>query len=517
MDTRSATRASSVATGAVAAGLAYLVVHDGTPVWQLARLFVVVTIFAAAWKAMREPRAASGAAVRLALGALAVPIGLSIAGPHVAKTGLRPMSVAGAAVLVGGVVLLGSGVSSLLRSTPRWWRLPELAVIASVCLLLVWCLGQSVAATNVPRSPLGSDTPADVGLDYRSVQFLATDGVTLSGWYVPSRNNAAVALLHGAGSTRSNVLDHAVVLARHGYGVLLYDARGHGRSNGRAMDFGWFGDRDLGGAVTFLERQPGVDRSRIAAVGMSMGGEQAIGAAASIDAIAAVVAEGATNRVARDKDWLSDEFGLRGALMESAERLTYALADLLTSASPPITLPRRRTRRAGRPVLLIAAGDMPDEPRAARSIQRASPGTVELWVAPSTGHTTRCGRTPRSGKPASSASSTAPSTSTKDAAHEHDRLHSNAEEIEMTDHRSHWPFPPTDGGPRSRPHVVDLTNVLVAIVSDSVAAECSLRAAGYTEENAPRLRKRADRGLRRGLPVRARPPRPDLGTPGRRP
>ena len=296
------------------------------------------------------------------------------------------MSVAGTAVLVGGVLLLGSGATSLLRSAPRW-RLPELVGIASVCLLLVWCLGQSVAATNVPPTQLGSETPADMGLAYRSVEFPATDGVSLSGWYVPSRNNAAVALLHGAGSTRSNVLDHAVVLARHGYGVLLYDARGHGRSDGRAMDFGWFGDRDLGGAVTFLERQRGVDSSRIAAFGMSMGGEQAIGAAASIDAIAAVVAEGATNRVAGDRAWLSDEFGLRGALTESAERLTYTYADLLTSASPPIALRDAVRAARGHPVLLIAAGDMPDEARAGRSIRRASPGTVELWIAPSTGHT----------------------------------------------------------------------------------------------------------------------------------
>jgi uncharacterized protein len=42
------------------------------------------------------------------------------------------------------------------------------------------------------------------------------------------------------------------VLARHGYGVLLFDARGHGRSEGRAMDFGWFGDLDVSAAVSFL-------------------------------------------------------------------------------------------------------------------------------------------------------------------------------------------------------------------------------------------------------------------------
>jgi hypothetical protein len=52
----------------------------------------------------------------------------------------------------------------------------------------------------------------------------------------------------------------------------------------------------------------------------------------------------------------------------------------------------------------------------------------------------------------------------------------------VTEHRSQWPFPPTDGGPLTRPRVVDLSNVLVAIVADLDGAERSLRSAGYTDE-----------------------------------
>jgi hypothetical protein len=43
-------------------------------------------------------------------------------------------------------------------------------------------------------------------------------------------------LLPGAGSTRTAVLAQAAVLARHGYGAILVDTRGHGRSGGHAMD-----------------------------------------------------------------------------------------------------------------------------------------------------------------------------------------------------------------------------------------------------------------------------------------
>src|SRR4051794_35240236 len=119
-------------------------------------------------------------------------------------------------------------------------------------------------------------------------------------------------LRRGAGSTRSDVLDHAIVLARHGYGVLLFDARGHGRSGGRAMDFGWYGDWDVAAAVSYLQRRADVDPDRMAAVGMSMGGEEAIGAAASLPALRAVVAEGATNRTSADWGFLSQVYGTRG-------------------------------------------------------------------------------------------------------------------------------------------------------------------------------------------------------------
>ena len=74
-------------------------------------------------------------------------------------------------------------------------------------------------------------------------------------------------LLHGAGETRAATLPQADVLAHHGYGVLLLDARGHGDSGGRGMDAGWYGDDDVRAAVDFLVGRPGVDPGRIAVLG----------------------------------------------------------------------------------------------------------------------------------------------------------------------------------------------------------------------------------------------------------
>jgi pimeloyl-ACP methyl ester carboxylesterase len=186
------------------------------------------------------------------------------------------------------------------------------------------------------------------------------------------------------------------MLARHGYGVLLYDARGHGKSQGRAMDFGWYGDDDVWGAVSYLQSQSDVDPRRIAAVGLSMGGEQVIGAAAQDSRLRAVVAEGATGRTGADLEWLSDAYGARGWLTELWQGcLEYGLTDLLTEASPPTSLHDAAARAAPRRLLLITAGDVRAEQQAAAYIRSAAPESVDVWRVAGAGHTRGLQTSPR--------------------------------------------------------------------------------------------------------------------------
>lgn len=385
--TRARAHASAVAAGVAGIGAAFLVARHGTPLWQVVRLLVVAGLTLCVVLALTRSAGARRAAVAASAGLVATTAGAGIGVPHLAKTGLQPATAAGLAMLAGGSLLLVGGTVMLVRVTPRWWRLAVVPATLVIVFVAASAITPAVIATNVPPIALGDETPADRGLDFQDVVFDTGDGVTLSGWYIPSTSGAAVVLLHGAGSTRSGVLDHAAVLAGHGLGVLLYDARGHGRSAGTAMDFGWFGDADVAAAVSFLEQQPDVDDGGIAAVGMSMGGEQAIGAAATDPRIRAVVAEGATNRTSGDWAWLPDEYGWRGALQLGIEQLRFGIADLLASAEPPITLRDAVGAAAPQPVLLIAGGSVGDEEHAARYIAGGSPDTVEVWIAPDTGHT----------------------------------------------------------------------------------------------------------------------------------
>jgi pimeloyl-ACP methyl ester carboxylesterase len=284
-------------------------------------------------------------------------------------------------------VTLASALVLGVRSVRGWRRLALPALALVVVYVAGFAITISVYATNVGRPHLGRETPADIGLRYVDASFTTADGVTLSGWYLPSANHAAVVLLHGASSTRSAVLDQAAVVARHGYGVLLFDARGMGRSGGRAMDLGWYGDLDVRAAVDYLVARPEIDPARIAALGESMGGEEAIGALADDPRLRSVVAEGATNRVVADWKWLPDRYGARGLGQLGVQWLTSSLTDLLTDASPPVSLRSAVARAAPRRILLIAAGKVSDEVSADRYIEAGSPGTVEVWVVAGAGHT----------------------------------------------------------------------------------------------------------------------------------
>jgi pimeloyl-ACP methyl ester carboxylesterase len=321
---------------------------------------------------------------------LGLSVGLGVGLPWLLDDGLSMTAALGMVALVVGLVSLLAGGVWLVRA-PRGWR--RLAVIPWLLALAVgtYCLAIALAATFVAPSPVGNP-PAEVGQG-SEVRLTTEDGVQLGGWYLPGRNGAAVVVRHGSGSNRFAGAGQAAVLARHGYGVLLVDARGHGTSEGRAMDLGWNGEADTAAAVDFLAGAPGVDPDRIGVLGLSMGAEEALGAAGTDPRIRTVVAEGATGRTAADKAWLSQEYGLAGVLQEQLDRLTYALVDLLASAPVPASLAESVRAAPATPILLIAADQVPDEGHVASRLASISPGTVDVWVAPG-GHVAALPTTP---------------------------------------------------------------------------------------------------------------------------
>jgi alpha-beta hydrolase superfamily lysophospholipase len=104
----------------------------------------------------------------------------------------------------------------------------------------------------------------------RDVSFVACGGDVFRGWYVPSKNRAAVVLTHGAGGDRSAMAGEMLALAAKGFGSLAFDWPGHGESGGRVV----FGDcerESFRAAVDFVASQPDVDPAGLGALGFSIG------------------------------------------------------------------------------------------------------------------------------------------------------------------------------------------------------------------------------------------------------
>lgn len=167
------------------------------------------------------------ATTALLLGIPAFVAGAGIGLPH-AAAGFSATAAAGLLSLISGAALLTAAAAGFWGTTRRWGRG---GIVLAAFLIAQWVLfpmTSAVFATNRAPMPLPGRTPADVGLEYRDITVTTRDGVTLGAWYVVSDNDAALVLLHGAGSTRADVIDHAKVLAERGFGLLLLDARGHG-------------------------------------------------------------------------------------------------------------------------------------------------------------------------------------------------------------------------------------------------------------------------------------------------
>jgi uncharacterized protein len=228
------------------------------------------------------------------------------------------------------------------------------------------------------------------------VSINAADGAILRGRSIrPVHGNGdVVILLHGHGDNRSGMLSYADLMLRHGYAVLLPDARAHGLSGGELATYGIKEADDLRLWFDWLTQTeaPGC----IYGLGESMGAAQLLNSLKSEPGFCAVVAE---SGFASFREASYDRLGAKlhaldwagRTLLRPAVEAGFLYARWKDGVDLEQASPEDAVAESSVPVLLIhGLKDVSLPPRhsemiLARSVARGS--TVALWEPVNAGHT----------------------------------------------------------------------------------------------------------------------------------
>ncbi|MGZ8769002.1 alpha/beta hydrolase [Aeromicrobium sp.] len=328
-------------------------------------------------------RAGSRAATAMTVGA----IGILVGGPsayYILKSSAEGNHFTGPLAIAGGVVMLATGPVTAWKArrtggNRRRRYLHRSLGAATVALVTpviffyaVFPIGFSYIYTHTGPTP---STP-DLGVPNEAVTVTTSDSLDLNGWYVPSKNRAAVIVFPGPPRA-----EEGRMLVAHGYGVLLLEPRGQGHSDGDSVR--WAGATDLLAGIEYLKGRPDVDRDRIGGFGFSVGGESLIEAAAQSTGFNAVVSEGAGERVGE-----ADVSGLARLLVAPMQAVMTAATTTFANQGPPPSIVDRIDRIAPRPVFLIYA----DPGMCGESIRQpkyyeAAGQPKTMWLVPGATHT----------------------------------------------------------------------------------------------------------------------------------
>lgn len=238
-----------------------------------------------------------------------------------------------------------------------------IAAVALILLVLFVLLRPLVAAwayTRPQRQPPDSRPPIDQRDGYETVNLSNGASPGRMAWYRPSRNGAAVILLHDHGGSSRDVLPQAEALAEAGYGLLLGDLRGHGQSESGRFDRA-AAVEDAVAAAAWLQRHD-EPPSRVGILGVGLGGTLALQAASRTKHLHVVAA---ADPLPATIDDLPPPGGVLDLLWRyPQEYLFLSAVDRFAGAAHLPANTRALARLAGRPVWLGCANRGPQQRRA---------------------------------------------------------------------------------------------------------------------------------------------------------
>ena len=130
--------------------------------------------------------------------------------------------------------------------------------------------------------------PSELELDFEDVTFKSSDGLRLSGWYIPVESSEFTVLFcHGNGGNIAHRLDSINIFHDLGLSCFIFDYRGYGSSEGKPNEQGTY--LDAGAAYKWLREEKKMPPNNIIIFGRSLGGSIAAQLAGQVKARALVI------------------------------------------------------------------------------------------------------------------------------------------------------------------------------------------------------------------------------------
>jgi len=243
-----------------------------------------------------------------------------------------------------------------------------------------------MASCHPPHKPIAAEERAAALAALpalEDVSFRASDGLTLRGWFAPGtgKSRAAVILVHGGYANRVHWMPDLRALTAHGYGVLAYDSRGSGESDGDLVTAGDRERKDVTAALDFVAARPDVDPARIGLVGLSYGASAVLLTATKDPRARAVVLEAVWSSL---EDEIMSKSGRFPLLTGGAAVWGMRHEGVDVDAVRPID---HIAELAPRKLLVVTGAADTDTPVAVMErVFAAAAAPKELWIVPGAGH-----------------------------------------------------------------------------------------------------------------------------------
>jgi fermentation-respiration switch protein FrsA (DUF1100 family) len=265
-----------------------------------------------------------------------------------------------------------------MKQTYSGWQYWTRLILATLSALLLAFAGtillisyrQTVDYLHPARQTATGELLRASGIEFQEVELVTEDSIRLAAWYTPPQNGAVILVAHGYGDKRTE--HYYTLFASHGYGVIAWDFRAHGKSEGEFSSLGYYEVLDARAALDFALAQPGVEH--VGAWGGSMGAVTMIRATAQHPEIEALVADSPFATLDDEMDLRVPFPVLRALIRFFAERQSGVR---VSSVRPVDDI----ARISPRPVFLIQGmGDGMVPPDSAQRLYDAAGEPRQLWT-----------------------------------------------------------------------------------------------------------------------------------------